>query len=1055
MENNIDMYDKNSTFISLSGNINDDTKKIDAAAKTLQSVYCVHSKIEEQTKQNKPKKEINEGEGGIDFHVSSDIHGDINGLNYNLNNVISLKQDSFLVIDSSNGKKIFDGSIDKIKDDLKKGENSSIIKALKEKRKNSDENLKAVANMVGKGLLKKVKESYQKDEEKLPGQLEFDDKNQKLKCKYEFSYWVEKSEQEKKEQEGKNDFEKSHKKVTENVDIEIGLNEVVKIYCQHKDTGIQNKDTGIQKIQEYIFSCFEFLKGKICKKNCSVINNLSDCKDENGFHLGIRYVPGKLSDFSSYLTEQETWRELITLLDNIKNFSGWNISDKNNIVLLNDFKIREGFDPKEEKNILTGDHIDRGPHSIEVLCMELQVKEKLKEKLGEKKLDNDNDNENKIILNKIIDINEDNDDKMLEGEDGLILVAGDHEFGFFADEAATPNEISANLLAKKMITDGQLVPSYLHETKDGKIISHSHVLFWIPHVFQVFRQIDELMKLAEIVKDIEHEDFFGRYKDNEFVQILVKYEEKTKYGKIILKSLVDTYKKVLQGGKYTNFLQKIGLAKEKDEDNKKSIEEIREIIENYKSKFYNSWDECVDSGYDFYKKVEKKFNLSTKDFFMLRDFAADIFLRPVAGTEETKKELMNELACGKMKSEYSYCYNMESKFNELLDCFAEYFSSCKNGFNINWHMNTCLTSLRIIKFKENDGYASHMYFERKLVENLDDSWSVEKNEQKKAAKLIFPNVIQFTGHDRNDGHKIEVYDKSAINNDPASSIAYGDTKTTSHPSKIIYNSENLGAAKQFSYQVYNMIKPQVVKNDSVELKLGFHSKEDLEKRLSEKNKIENKIENNKNKNENENNKKKEENKDKVNGGNSDNILFSNNSSYNELQNKAANDPNSIFYKGNENEIKNKKDEEKKNENEENKIKINENGNREKDKEITAGSNQTQIGGIYLMKYPLIILGLCFIGAGIALFVMAPTLALKFLAIGLGILGAVGFGVGLFYNKIGDYYRKKPESCCISFLTYTIWEPKQKNKEININLEEEKNNIADKDEKDEKDKNVFK
>ena len=389
MENNdnIDMYDKNSTFISLSGNINDDTKKIDAAAKTLQSVYCVHSEIEKQTKQNKPKKEINEGEGGIDFHVSSDIHGDINGLNYNLNNVISLKQDSFLVIDSSNGKKIFDGSIDKIKDDLKKGENSSIVKCLKEKRKNSDENLKAVANMVGKGLLKKVKESYQKNEEELPGQLEFDDKNQKLKCKYKFSYWVEKSEQEKKEQEGKNDFEKSHKKatekeqegkndfekshkkVTENVDIEIGLNEVVKIYCQHKDTGIQ-------KIQEYIFSCFGFLKGKICKKNCSVINNLSDCKDKNDFHLDTHYVPSKLSNFSSSLTEQGTWRELITLLDNIKNFSGWNISDKNNIVLLNDFKIREGFDPKKEKNILTGDHIDRGPHSIEVLCMELQVKEK-------------------------------------------------------------------------------------------------------------------------------------------------------------------------------------------------------------------------------------------------------------------------------------------------------------------------------------------------------------------------------------------------------------------------------------------------------------------------------------------------------------------------------------------------------------------------------------------------------------------------------------------------------------------------------------------------------
>ena len=110
--------------------------------------------------------------------------------------------------------------------------------------------------------------------------------------------------------------------------------------------------------------------------------------------------------------------------------------------------------------------------------------------------------------------------------------------------------------------------------------------------------------------------------------------------------------------------------------------------------------------------------------------------------------------------------------------------------------------------------------------------------------------------------------------------------------------------------------------------------------------------------------------------------------------------------------------------------------------------ENKTSGIYLIKLLLIIVGPLLIAGGIGLFFTASALVLKFFAVGLLILGAVGFGIGLFYNKIVDRYRKEPESCCISFLTYTILEPKQKNKEININLEGEKNNIADKNEKDE-------
>lgn len=106
--------------------------------------------------------------------------------------------------------------------------------------------------------------------------------------------------------------------------------------------------------------------------------------------------------------------------------------------------------------------------------------------------------------------------------------------------------------------------------------------------------------------------------------------------------------------------------------------------------------------------------------------------------------------------------------------------------------------------------------------------------------------------------------------------------------------------------------------------------------------------------------------------------------------------------------------------------------------------ENKTSGIYLIKLLLIIVGPLLIAGGIGLFFTATALVFKFLAIGLGLLGAVGFGIGLFYNKIGDYYRAKPGSCCISFLTYIILEPQEKNKENNIDLEEEKYNMIDED-----------
>ena len=223
------------------------------------------------------------------------------------------------------------------------------------------------------------------------------------------------------------------------------------------------------------------------------------------------------------------------------------------------------------------------------------------------------------------------------------------------------NELAANLLAKKMITDELLVPDYLHATKSGNIESHSHVFFLVPHAFQVFRQIDESTKLDKIIKDINDENSFTKHKDNEFVKILKEYGEETKYGKIILKSLVETYKNALKNKKYKAILGRLGvIGKSKDGINeikdgineikdgineskdgineiKDGINEIRGFIAKYKDKFYKDWDSCVDARYDFYKEVEKEYNLFTKDFFTMRSFAMGIFTSLIVIKKKRKK----------------------------------------------------------------------------------------------------------------------------------------------------------------------------------------------------------------------------------------------------------------------------------------------------------------------------------------------------------------------------------------------------------------------------------
>ena len=841
--NKIGMYKGNSTFISLSENTKENGNKVDAAKKTLDIIYKVHDKVNQSWEQNEKLKKIKAaiGKSKKIIRVSSDIHGDINCLISNLNNIIKLKENNFLVVDPTNGEEIFYGTIEVIKSDLAKGKESEI--------------------------------------------------KQKL---------------------GKNE---------------------------------------------------------------------------------------------------------------------------NNIVLLYDFDIRDDFYLTEAINVITGDHIDRGPHSAEVLCMELQVKKKLEEKLKEKKLKiGDHKNEINEIINEN-KINENNDDKeILEGKNNLVLTIGDHETGCHGETGEcnvygpqpSENESAANSLAKKMIEDGNFVPAYLHKSKNVNIISHSHVMFLIPHVFQVFRQIDELEKLLALEKDIDNDNFFNAHEDNEFVQILANYGESDERGKMILKSLIKTYQKVLKNKKYEKILKKIGIA----ENNGEFVNKFRRIIEKHGENFYKDWDSCVNTGYNFYKEVEKELNLSTEDFFMLRNFAMDVFSRPIADNPEIKKELtekFTEIADGYFNP------------NSLLVCFADYFSDAKKYFWVeptefdlsSFQINSCLLSLNIIKFRKNNGYVPNMYWERLLIdlEQLKKSVTWKIKNEKNFNKLIFPGVSQIIGHDQIIEHRIQFYDKSIINNDTASSVGYDDPvilecKNTCYPNEIIYDPESPEQAYNVTFQVNNLTNCSLVQVKVVgvqEIKLGYHTKEDLEKAIHE-DKTENKIEIKKEKE----NEKEDENKNKKEKENENKIKI--------------NDKDE-----NKDENKNKKENEKEDENKNKK----ENKDENKDENENENEKENKTGGTYLMKWLLIIFGLLLIGVGIGLFFAVPTLAVKIFAIGLGILGVAGFGFGIFYKKIVERYCEESESCCFRFWTYTISKPKQKNKENDINLKKEENDIAGKDE------NVFK
>ena len=977
----------NSSFITLTGDTDKDCGEVDRAKKTLDRIYEIHDNVNKFWDKNEDLKNIKDfiSKSKKIIRVSSDVHGDINCLNFNLNNIVTLKKDNFLVIDPTNGQKIFQGSIDEIKNDLTTGDNSTIRQVLKnnnkilEKQKKDYENYvlgKLTENMRLKieDLAKSEDEEYKNN---IAQQCIFDPKTKILSCKYEFTHFVENGT------DKNNPKKKLFEEKRENVTIKIDFNEV------HKILKLEDSDTALRK---YCLSCFKFANGKRFQEKQSPYK-LDDDLDLG--YLCSLEENSELVNFSlcclSAFTEANGYKEKYKI--NAKQYD-----DHNDIVLLHDFDIKKGFDFKKEINIITGDHIDRGPHSTEVLCMESQVKEKLQNKLKEEKQEN--------IENKINENEADNDKKTLEDNDNLVLTIGDHETGFHGSRD-NKNESAANLLAKKMIVDRKFVPAYLHELEDGRIISHSHVMFLIPHVFQVFRQIDELNKLLELEKDIDNNDFFEKYKNNEFVQILDSYRETDERGKIILKSLIDTYRKVLEQNKYKNLFNRIFST-----DNQKKV---RDIINGHKGRFYKNWDDCVNSGYDFYKKVEEEFKLSTKDFFMLRNFAMDVFSRPVASDTDTKNKL-------------SKIDNFNS--DSFSTCFADYFSDMNKSWNAVQQLDNCLKSLRMIKFWFTE-YGSNIYWERKLNHDkyLEDDWSIA--EEKNGNKLIFPDVIQIIGHDKNSEHKVQLYDNSIINIDTASSIGYSEadildidnSERSCFLNEIIYDPEKPENAYQVKYLIKDVLKDPEQYMGVEKIKLGFRSKKDLETAIQPENKEEiNEIKiENKDKNK-ENELKIQEDEKKI-----------NNEKENESENKSDN------IKTNENEIiktnedKIIKTDEIKNESD---IVINEKEDKKKE-------NNT--GGTYLMKLLLIIIGLLLIGGGIGLFFTATVLALKCIAIGLGILGAVGFGIGFFYNKIGDYYSKKPESCCFRFWTYTIFESKEQTQETNINSEKEKDNFINEDE----------
>ena len=427
------------------------------------------------------------------------------------------------------------------------------------------------------------------------------------------------------------------------------------------------------------------------------------------------------------------------LVDFFKHF----FTPRQKIALVHDFELNKDFDPTKKSVVLTGDYIDRGEGSCEILCMISNIQKKISE------------------------------DKLLKDhKDCFIATSGNHESNSCArNDESNPvnnceNDCYANRLAKKMMKDGKLVSGHIiksdKDNDDKKFYSFSHTFILKTDCYLIMRQIFEL---EELMKNINNENWLNDTNNkNEFVMATKEIcgGKVNNYGKQILKSLADRYQTVRKSEKYKKALEKVI-------QNKNLIDEKLRYYDGpiFKDK------KILESGRQFYDDLKDIF--SDEDFFQLRYLSMDALVYPIVASDTEKWDLISKgLKDGKIDIKSA------SQYNNL--AFSDFF--CRKTKTT----PKCLKSILAISNEKEPSSPNCLNWNRFFKGITQDD--------------ILSDVKQFVGHDPLSKGEFMTFHSNIVETDFEQSAGY--QKTSSLIDKTFINISNPEKSCTCKYEVSNI-----------------------------------------------------------------------------------------------------------------------------------------------------------------------------------------------------------------------------------------------------------
>lgn len=471
-----------------------------------------------------------------------------------------------------------------------------------------------------------------------------------------------------------------------------------------------------------------------------LINILTDMNADNERKIGLLYnLIGKQWDEKKFESlENQNAQPYQCLV----NFFQLFFTPQQKIALVHDFDLNPDFNPEKKSVVLTGDYIDRGEGSCEILCMISNIQKKISK-----------------------------DQRFTGHEDCFIATSGNHESNFCARKNKNnsvnnyENDCYANRLAKTMMKDGKLVSGHIiksdKDNDDKKFYSFSHTFILKADCYLIMRQIFELEELAE---NIDKKNWLDDPNNmNEFVVSLQRNGIINNYNKKILRLLTDRYKKVRNSKKYQQALEKV-------RKNKVFIAQKS----NYYHKFIFEDKKVLEAGRRFYRDLQHIF--SDEDFFRLRYLSMDALVYPIAASDDEKLNLISKsLEDGNRKIKSA------SKYNNL--AFSDFFNQATPK---------CLKSILAISNEEDEhavGSSPNCLNWNRFFKGItqDD---------------ILQDVKQFVGHDPLSKEKFVTFHSNIVETDFGQSAGYREE--VSLVDKTVINISNPKKSCTHKYKVSNI-----------------------------------------------------------------------------------------------------------------------------------------------------------------------------------------------------------------------------------------------------------